>query len=415
MDVKTFREMIKTKETNDQEELLQAVMAIINQVRKEGDQALFDYTEKFDGEKLTTLKVPQDNLKASYDNLDEKVKQALEISRDRILDYEKRIKYEDRDLGEFQYVYQPLERVGVYIPGGIALYPSSVLMTVVAAQAAGVEEIYVVTPTFEKNNITFATLYLLGITNVYTVGGAQAIAALAYGTQMIPKVDKIVGPGNAYVAAAKRLVFGEVGIDSIAGPSEILLYVDETAELDAIVYDLFAQAEHDVNARTYLLSESQAVVDAIDKRVKELLPDQPRREIIEQSIANNHYQIVDQAGELIDILNEIAAEHVSIQHQQQDQIVDKIKYAGAVFKGKYSPEAIGDYIAGPSHVLPTDRTARFSHGLNVNDFMTSHAIINLSKETYDELVDPAALIAQTEQLYAHQASLLVRKEERAND
>lgn len=415
MDVKTFREMIKTKETNDQEELLQAVMAIINQVRKEGDQALFDYTEKFDGEKLTTLKVPQDNLKASYDNLDEKVKQALEISRDRILDYEKRIKYEDRDLGEFQYVYQPLERVGVYIPGGIALYPSSVLMTVVAAQAAGVEEIYVVTPTFEKNNITFATLYLLGITNVYTVGGAQAIAALAYGTQMIPKVDKIVGPGNAYVAAAKRLVFGEVGIDSIAGPSEILLYVDETAELDAIVYDLFAQAEHDVNARTYLLSESQAVVDAIDKRVKELLPDQPRREIIEQSLANNHYQIVDQAGELIDILNEIAAEHVSIQHQQQDQIVDKIKYAGAVFKGKYSPEAIGDYIAGPSHVLPTDRTARFSHGLNVNDFMTSHAIINLSKETYDELVDPAALIAQTEQLYAHQASLLVRKEERAND
>lgn len=415
MDVKTFREMMKTKETSGQEELLEAVMGIINQVRKEGDQALIDYTEKFDKESLTSLKVAVADLKASYDGLHPEIKQALEISRDRILDYEMSIKYEDKDLGEFKYVYQPLERVGVYIPGGIALYPSSVLMTVVAAQAAGVEEIHVTTPTFEKNNITFATLYLLGVTNVYTVGGAQAIAALAYGTETIPKVDKIVGPGNAYVAAAKRLVFGEVGIDSIAGPSEILLYVDKTAQPDAIAYDLFAQAEHDVNARTYLLSESQSVIDRIDQRVKELLSQQPRREIIEQSLANNHYQIVDQAGELIEVLNEIAAEHVSIQHQRQDQIVDQIKYAGAVFKGKYSPEAIGDYIAGPSHVLPTDRTARFSHGLNVNDFMTSHSIINLTKETYQELVNPAALIAETEQLYAHQASLLVRKEERAND
>lgn len=415
MDVKTFREMMKTKETSGQEELLQAVMAIINQVRKKGDQALFDYTDKFDKKSLSTLKVPVADLKASYDNLDPEIKEALEIIRDRIWDYENSIKYEDKDLGEFKYVYQPLERVGVYIPGGIALYPSSVLMTVVAAQAAGVEEVHVTTPTFENNNITFATLYLLGITNVYTVGGAQAIAALAYGTETIPKVDKIVGPGNAYVAAAKRLVFGEVGIDSIAGPSEILLYVDDTAQPDAIAYDLFAQAEHDVNARTYLLSESQSVIDRIDQRVKELLSQQPRWEIIEQSLANNHYQIVDKTENLMAVLNEIAAEHVSIQHQQQDEIVDKIKYAGAVFKGKYSPEAIGDYIAGPSHVLPTDKTARFSHGLNVNDFMTSHAIINLSKETYEELVEPAALIAQTEQLYAHQASLLVRKEERAND
>lgn len=415
MDVKTFREMMKTKETSGQEELLEAVMGIINQVRKEGDQALIDYTEKFDKESLTSLKVAVADLKASYDGLHPEIKQALEISRDRILDYEMSIKYEDKDLGEFKYVYQPLERVGVYIPGGIALYPSSVLMTVVAAQAAGVEEVHVTTPTFENNNITFATLYLLGITNVYTVGGAQAIAALAYGTETIPKVDKIVGPGNAYVAAAKRLVFGEVGIDSIAGPSEILLYVDDTAQPDAIAYDLFAQAEHDVNARTYLLSESQSVIDRIDQRVKELLSQQPRWEIIEQSLANNHYQIVDKTENLMAVLNEIAAEHVSIQHQQQDEIVDKIKYAGAVFKGKYSPEAIGDYIAGPSHVLPTDKTARFSHGLNVNDFMTSHAIINLSKETYEELVEPAALIAQTEQLYAHQASLLVRKEERAND
>lgn len=415
MDVNTFRNLNRANEINAEETRLQDVMAIINQVRQRGDAALIEYTAQFDGQTLTSLKVPLEDLKASYDQLAPDVKAALEIIRDRIVAYERQIKDKDKDLGEFTYVYKPLERVGVYVPGGIALYPSSVLMSVVAAQVAGVKEIHVTTPTFERNNITFATLYLLGVTDVYTVGGAQAVAALAYGTETIPRVDKIVGPGNAYVAAAKRLVFGDVGIDSIAGPSEILLYVDDSVNIDAIVYDLFAQAEHDVNARTYLLSESQAVVDQIDCRVQALLPDQPRREIIAQSLANNHYQIVDESQALIAVLNEIAAEHVSIQHRNQDAIVAGINYAGAVFKGQYSPEAIGDYIAGPSHVLPTNGTARYSHGLNVNDFMTSHCIINLTQATYQDLVGPAALIAETEQLFAHQASLLVRKEGINND
>ena len=287
----------------------------------------------------------------------------------------------------------------------------SVLMTVIPAQVAGVDEIHVTTPTFEKNNITFATLYLLGVENVYQVGGAQAIAALAYGTETIPKVDKIVGPGNAYVAAAKKLVFGDVGIDGVAGPSEILIYIDDTVDIDAVTYDIFAQAEHDPNARTFLLSEDQRVVDKVAQRMEELLDEQPRKEIIKKSVANHHYAIVDTRENLLAILNEIGAEHVSIQHADQDAIVEGIDFAGAVFKGKYTPEAIGDYIAGPSHVLPTDGTARFTHGLNANDFQTSHAVIALDKKTYQKIVDPAMLIADREQLFAHYDSLRVRKEE----
>lgn len=405
----------KSKQQASQTKLMQDVMAILEDIKINQDQALLKYTETFDGQKLEKIKVDSATLKAAYDTMDENVKEALMTARDRIIDYEKSLIHHDKDLGEFKYIYHPLERVGVYIPGGQALYPSSVLMTVIPAQVAGVKEIHVTTPTFQENNITFATLYLLGVKDVYTVGGAQAIGALAYGTETIPKVDKIVGPGNAYVAMAKRLVFGDVGIDSIAGPSEILLYIDETANLEAVIYDIFAQAEHDVNARTFLLSESQELIDQINAKMPQMLESQSRKTIIEGSLANNHHQIVDKQVNLIKLINEIAAEHVSIQHTNQDAIVKQIKYAGAVFKGQYSPEAIGDYIAGPSHVLPTSGTARFSHGLNVNDFLTSHAIIELSQESYQKIVDPAALIAETEKLYAHQASLLVRKEEEIDD
>lgn len=405
----------KSKQQASQTKLMQDVMAILEDIKINQDQALLKYTETFDGQKLEKIKVDSATLKAAYDTMDENVKEALMTARDRIIDYEKSLIHHDKDLGEFKYIYHPLERVGIYIPGGQALYPSSVLMTVIPAQVAGVKEIHVTTPTFQENNITFATLYLLGVKDVYTIGGAQAIGALAYGTETIPKVDKIVGPGNAYVAMAKRLVFGDVGIDSIAGPSEILLYIDETANLEAVIYDIFAQAEHDVNARTFLLSESQELIDQINAKMPQMLESQSRKTIIEGSLANNHHQIVDKQVNLIKLINEIAAEHVSIQHTDQDAIVKQIKYAGAVFKGQYSPEAIGDYIAGPSHVLPTSGTARFSHGLNVNDFLTSHAIIELSQESYQKIVDPAALIAETEKLYAHQASLLVRKEEEIDD
>lgn len=411
MNVNAFRAKFSKSESYMNGDMMQNVLTILETVRRNKDQALIDYTKDFDQQELGTIKVPVEQLKESYDHLDQEIKEALQIARERIKAYEESILYEDRDLGEFKYVYRPLEKVGVYVPGGTALYPSSVLMTVIPAQVAGVDEIHVTTPTFEKNNITFATLYLLGVENVYQVGGAQAIAALAYGTETIPKVDKIVGPGNAYVAAAKKLVFGDVGIDGVAGPSEILIYIDDTVDIDAVTYDIFAQAEHDPNARTFLLSEDQRVVDKVAQRMEELLDEQPRKEIIKKSVANHHYAIVDTRENLLAILNEIGAEHVSIQHADQDAIVEGIDFAGAVFKGKYTPEAIGDYIAGPSHVLPTDGTARFTHGLNANDFQTSHAVIALDKKTYQKIVNPAMLIADREQLFAHYDSLRVRKEE----
>lgn len=411
MDAGTFREKFKSSGSYMNADMMREVFNILQTVREGKDQALLDYTEAFDFQALESIKVDKEDLKESYDALAEDVKEALKTARDRIVAYEKSILYPDKDFGEFNYVYHPLEKVGVYVPGGTALYPSSVLMTILPAQVAGVKEIHVTTPTFDKHNITFATLYLLGIENVYQVGGAQAIAALAYGTETIPKVDKIVGPGNAYVATAKRLVFGDVGIDGVAGPSEILLYVDDTIDIDAITYDLFAQAEHDAHARTFLLSEDQGVVDQIEQRIKELIDEQPRKKIISQSLANHHYPVVDTRENLLEIINEIAAEHVSVQHAEQDEIAAGIQYAGAVFKGKYTPEAIGDYIAGPSHVLPTNGTARFTHGLNANDFRTSHAVISLENDTYQRIVEPAMHIAETEQLFAHYDSLRVRKEQ----
>ena len=409
MNAQEFLTLFQKKEVSQSFDYYDDVVAILNEVRENKDAALRAYSKQFDQQTLTSLKVPVEKLKASYDALEPQVKASLETIKARIEAYETAIKYQDKSLGEFRYVYRPLEKVGVYVPGGTALYPSSVLMTVVPALVAGVSEIHVVTPTFIDNNITFATLYLCGVENVYTVGGAQAIAALAYGTETIPKVDKIVGPGNAYVALAKRLVFGQVGIDMIAGPSEILLYIDETADLDAVVTDVFAQAEHDANARTFVLTESERLLQQLQEKIQDQLAKQVRADIISLSLKNNHYGIVDKRDNLIAVLNQIAPEHVSIQHQDSAAIIAAINYAGAVFEGHYSPEAIGDYAAGPSHVLPTNRTARFSHGLNVNDFLTSHAVISLTESTYQTIVGAAETIAAKEGLDAHYQSLAIRK------
>ena len=410
MNAREFREIFQDRTETAGFEGMRGVMEIIEDVRQNKDAALRSYTEKFDGRTLDAFKVSREKLKDSYDALPEDKRQALEKIRERIEDYQRTIRYEDRDDGEFKYVYHPLEKVGVYVPGGTALYPSSVLMTVIPAMVAGVGEIHVVTPTFKDNNITFAALHICGVENVYTVGGAQAIAALAYGTESIPKVDKIVGPGNYYVALAKRLLFGEVGIDMIAGPSEILIYVDEDVNVDAVVYDIFAQSEHDKNARTFLLSEDQGIIDRIENRIRDLIDCQPRAEIIKQSIDDNHYAVVDSRQSLLALVNHIAPEHVSVQHRDADMIIRNIKYAGAVFEGYYSPEAIGDYAAGPSHVLPTDRTGRFSHGLNVNDFLTSHAVISLTEDTFGDIAESAMTVAEQEQLDAHYQSLKIRTE-----
>ncbi len=411
MDALEFKKVFEEKYVQNQSfEGMADVIKIIEDVKENKDRALKEYTERFDNVTLEDFKVPAENLKESFESLPDEEKEALKTIKKRIEDYQETIKYADQDDGEFKYVYHPIEKVGVYVPGGRALYPSSVLMTVVPALAAGVGEIHVVTPTFGENNITFAALYLCGVENVYTVGGAQAVAALAYGTETIPKVDKIVGPGNYYVALAKRLLFGQTGIDMIAGPSEILLYVDDGVDVDSIVYDIFAQAEHDANARTFLLSEDETVIGRIESRLQEMMAAQPRTDIIKASIENNHYAVTDSREALIDLVNYIAPEHVSVQHADSEMIIRNIKYAGAIFEGYHSPEAIGDYAAGPSHVLPTDRTGRFSHGLNVNDFLTSHAVISLKKETFDEIAGPAMTVAKREALDAHYQSLKIRTE-----
>ena len=409
MNAETFKQNFTADDSTDKESL-DNVLSIIEDVKQNKDDALKKYTAQFDGQKIEDFKVPAEKLKNSFDNLSIDEQNSLILIKERIADYQQSIKYKDFEDGEFSYVYHPLERIGIYIPGGTALYPSSVLMTAVPATAAGVGNIVAVTPTFTEDNITFAALYLAGVTEVYTVGGAQAIAALAYGTESIKKVDKIVGPGNKYVALAKKQVFGDVGIDMIAGPSEILLYVDESADYTAVAYDIFAQAEHDVNARTFLLADNQEVIEGIQSEVDRLISSQVRADVIRESLKNNHYQIADTREALIDVINFIAPEHVSIQHADEQNISREIRYAGAVFIGKYSPEAIGDYAAGPSHVLPTNQTGRFSHGLNVNDFLTSHAVINLKEGTYNNIAEAAKTIAQKEGLDAHYESLNIRTE-----
>lgn len=406
-DAKEFLNQFSLNKAKENQEALNKVMEILNNVRENGDAALFSYAEQFDGQKLNSFKVPEEWLEQSYLSLDPELREALEFIKKRIENYEKQIKYQDKELDEFKYVYHPIERVGFYIPGGKALYPSTVLMSIIAAQVAGVPEIYAVTPTYEMNNVTFATLYICGVKNVYRIGGAQAIAALAYGTESIPKVDKIVGPGNTYVALAKRLVFGEVGIDSIAGPSEILIYIDEQVDPESIILDIFAQAEHDPEAKTFLLAENQEILEKVRNLILQKWNEQERSAIIEKSLNHHHYSILGERQDLIAVINKIASEHVSIQHQAADEIIPQIKYAGAIFNGSYSPEAIGDYVAGPSHVLPTNGNARYSHGLNVNDFMTSHAIINIAPETYQNIAGYGVKVAEAEGLFAHAGSLKI--------
>lgn len=410
MNTDTLLKTLNEKKNNTNIETLQNVMTIIQNVKKNGDKALTEYTLNFDQQNIDAFKVSEKVLDDSLNALSGKERKAIAQITGRIKEYQESIKYKDIDDGEFKYVYRPIEKAGVYIPGGTALYPSSVLMTVVPALIAGVKEIHVVTPTFNTNNMTFGALRILGIDNVYTVGGAQAVAALAYGTETIPKVDKIVGPGNKYVALAKKLVFGDVGIDMIAGPSEILLYVDDSADPEHIAYDIFAQAEHDANARTFLFSESETVIENVQTEIERLIDSLERKEIVKTSLKNNHYAVVDEREHLIKAVDEIAPEHVSIQHRDSKEIIENIRYAGAVFEGASSPEAIGDYAAGPSHVLPTDGTGRFSHGLNVNDFLTSHAVINLKKDTFNDIVEDAKLLADKEGLYAHYESLNIRTE-----
>ncbi|GGI42333.1 histidinol dehydrogenase [Mammaliicoccus stepanovicii] len=387
------------------------VKQIINDVKANKDSALFKYNEQFDNVKLDTLEVPYHDIKNSINLISDELKNALQISHDQIKAFQQKIKHENVTSGQTYQLYHPIEKVGIYVPGGKASYPSTVLMTATLAKVANVEEIIVVTPP-QKDGINpsiLAACYIAGVDRIFQVGGAQSIAALAYGTESIPKVDKIVGPGNQFVSLSKQLLYGVVGIDQIAGPSEIALIADEHSNVDYIIQDLLAQAEHDEQARTFLISTDKSFLTKVNQKLQQAIESAPRKEIISKSINDFHYSILTtDVNETIEVTNYIAPEHLSIQTTEPSIYLGKIKYVGAMFLGQYSPEAIGDYSAGPSHVLPTDQTARFSNGLTVNDFLTSHSVIHLDEHAFQQIAPSAIEIANEEGLYQHKQSLEIR-------
>lgn len=410
-----FRKVYKEMDTLDFSKAA-SVMDIIREVREKGDEALKGYALKFDGVVTHELEVPASEMEKAWNGLDEELKAALLLSKGNIEKYQKTIMWKQMEKKELYQKVHALRRVGIYVPGGKASYPSTVLMTAVLARVAGVEEIIVVTPPQKEgiNRATLAACFISGVDRVYQTGGAQAVAALAYGTETIPRVDKIVGPGNQYVALAKKLVYGDVGIDSIAGPSEIVIVADHTANKEWVALDILAQAEHDEMARTFLISSDEKVLTEIEEELKRQKALQPRIKVIEESLARNHYCILTTGrDESIDIVNLIAGEHVSIQTADAEVYVDKVRTAGAIFIGEYSPEAIGDYSAGPSHVLPTSGNARFASGLSVNDFLRTNSVIALSRGTFMECASAAVAIANEESLAAHRDSVSTRMGGRA--
>ncbi len=401
----------------------QGVAEILDHVRSEKDAAVFTYTEKFDGAKIDTsnIKVTEEEIKEAYELVGEELTGIIRKALFNIRDYHERQRqnswFESKPNGTMlgQKV-TPLQRVGVYVPGGKAAYPSSVLMNIAPAKAAGVDEIVMVTPPGKDGKVTPTTLvaaHEAGADVVYKVGGAQAIAALAYGTESIPKVDKIVGPGNIYVALAKRAVYGHVSIDAIAGPSEILVIADETANPRYVAADLLSQAEHDELASAILVTTSQELAEKVSEEVDGFLNELSRSEIIRKSLDNYGYILVaDTMGEVIDIANEIASEHLEIQTKNPYDIMTRIRNAGAIFIGEYSSEPLGDYFAGPNHVLPTNGTAKFFSPLSVDDFIKKSSIIAYSQEALGAIHTDIEKFAEAEHLTAHANSIKVRFEKK---
>ena len=399
-------------------ELQREVMAIINAVRCQGDAALIDYTQRFDGISLESanLRVDEEFLNETASRADTLVVEALrEAIRNVRTFHEQEVQLSWKlESARGSWVGQrisPIERVGLYVPGGTASYPSSVVMNVVPAQVAGVPRMIVMTPprTLSENPAVAAALVELGVTEIYRVGGAHAIAALAFGTETIPCVDKITGPGNRYVAAAKRLVYGIVGIDSIAGPSEVVIIADDDANPTYVAADLLAQAEHDEDASAVLITTSERLAQAVDRELTTQLPKLARFGIIEKALAQyGAILVVDNMDEACDLVNELAPEHLQIMTCDAEQIASRIRNAGAIFLGDYSPEATGDYLAGPNHVLPTARAARFSSALGVNDFIKRTSLINYSAAELRRSAPMIAALARAEGLEAHAQSALIR-------
>lgn len=410
--------------TQGTEKQKRVVQQLIHEVRASGDQALFRLTERFDGAKLDALLVTQEEIDEARTHADPSFVQSLQAAADRITRYHERQKQNswiepENDGTILGQLVRPLERVGVYIPGGRAAYPSSVLMNVIPAQVAGVQELVMVTPPQSDGTVYAPTLVaasVLGVEKIFKVGGAQAIAALAYGTKSIPQVDKIVGPGNIYVALAKQEVYGEVDIDSIAGPSEIVVIADAHANPAYVAADLLSQAEHDPMASAILITPSNQLADQVTSQLREQLQTLDRKDIAQQSIRNHGAICITQdLEEAIQIANRLAPEHLELLVQQPWDIVGKVKHAGAVFLGEYSPEPIGDYFAGPNHVLPTNGTARFFSALSVDSFLKKTSLISYSQEACHRDGKHVIQLATAEGLTAHAKAIEIRLEEDGND
>ncbi len=398
------------------------VRDILASVKRDGDAALLRYTAEFDGLQAAAvdeLRIDPAELARAAERIDASQRRALEQAAARIAAFHERQRQEGwtfkDDLGnELGQRVAPLDRVGVYVPGGKASYPSSVLMTLIPARVAGVGEIVVTVPTpgGERNDMVLAALHIAGVDQVFTVGGAQAVAALAFGTATVPRVDKVVGPGNAYVAAAKRQVFGHVGIDVIAGPSEVLVLADGTTQAEWIALDLFSQAEHDAAAQSILLCPDAGFVEAVAQEMARLLPSMTRRETIAASLeARGALIVTADLDEAVALANRIAPEHLELHVADETALLEQIRHAGAVFCGAHTGETFGDYVAGPSHVLPTFGTARFASPLGVYDFQKRSSLIRMSAAGAAELADIAVPLAESEGLQAHAQAAAVRAQD----
>lgn len=418
----TLRQLLAFEASEDAA-IDQSVVQILQAVKTRGDAAVLEYTQKFDRlgvDAVSALEIPAAELQAALISLPAERRQALEAAAARVRAYHE---VQKRECGSAGFSYTeadgtvlgqkvtPLDRVGIYVPGGKAAYPSSVLMNAIPAKVAGVQEIIMVVPTPDgvRNPLVLAAAAIAGVDRVFTIGGAQAVGALAYGTESILQVDKIVGPGNAYVANAKRRVFGTVGIDMIAGPSEILVLCDGTTDPDWVAMDLFSQAEHDELAQSILLCPNAAYLDQVHASIDKLITTMPRAEIIRTSLRDRGALIqVRDMQEACDIANDIAAEHLEISAEEPQQWADQIRHAGAMFLGRFSSESLGDYCAGPNHVLPTSRTARFSSPLGVYDFQKRSSMIQVSEQGAQSLGKIAAELAYGEGLPAHARSAELR-------
>ncbi len=412
-----FKEQLNSLLSNTDEptvEISRTVESILADVKARGDEALLEYTNRFDDRNATLdeIEIPAAELETALAAIPAELREGLEHAANRVREFHERQKmeswsYKDKEGNTLGQQVTPLDRVGIYVPGGKAAYPTSVLMNAIPAHVAGVPEIIMVVPTpkGEKNQMVLAAAAISGVSKVFSIGGAQAVAALAYGTASVPKVDKIVGPGNIYVATAKKQVFGTVGIDMIAGPSEILIVSDGESNPDWVAMDLFAQAEHDEEACAILVCPKIEFLDAVEESIRRLLPEMERKDIIKSSLEKNGALIlVKDIDEAIELVNQVAPEHLELSMTAAEPLLPRIRHAGAIFVGNYAAEVLGDYCAGPNHVLPTARTARFSSPLGVYDFQKRSSVIMCTEESASSLASTASVLAHGEGLTAHARS-----------